>query len=123
MVSGVRLNNAVHLRWDMIDWDKGEIKFRAKSRRPGGKIYIIPITEPITFVLRSQEGNHPEFVFTFEAKANDQWGHRQGQRYPLTKHVVRYPWEKLALGKRWHDVRHTFGTRLYGISNDIHLVQ
>jgi integrase len=77
----------------------------------GGKIYIIPITEPITLVLKGQEGNHPEFVFTFEAKTND----RQGQRYPLTKHVVRYYWDLLGLGKRWHDVRHTFGTRLYGI--------
>jgi len=50
-------------------------------------------------------------------------GHRQGRRYPLTHHVVRYYWEALRLGKRWHDVRHTFGTRLYGISKDIHLVQ
>jgi integrase len=33
--------------------------------------------------------------------------------------VVRYYWEQLGLGKRWHDVRHTFSTRLYGI----HLVQ
>jgi integrase len=123
MVSGVRLKNAVYLRWDMIDWAKGEIKFRAKSRRPGGKIYIIPITEPITLVLKGQEGNDPEFVFTFEAKRNDRHGHRQGRRYPLTKHVVRHYWEQLGLGKRWHDVRHTFGTRLYGISKDIHLVQ
>jgi len=92
-------------------------------RRPGGKIYIIPITEPITLVLKGQEGNHPEFVFTFEAKRNDRQGHRQGRRYPLTHHVVRYYWEALRLGKRWHDVRHTFGTRLYGISKDIHLVQ
>ena len=37
--------------------------------------------------------------------------------------MVRYYWEALRLGKRWHDVRHTFGTRLYGISKDIHLVQ
>jgi hypothetical protein len=36
---------------------------------------------------------------------------------------VRYYWDSLDLGKRWHDVRHTFGTRLYGISKDIHLVQ
>jgi hypothetical protein len=65
---------------------------------PGGKIYIIPITEPITLVLKGQEGNHPEFVFTFEAKTNDRHGHRQGQRYPLTKHVVRYYWDLLGLG-------------------------
>ncbi|WP_424617629.1 tyrosine-type recombinase/integrase [Bradyrhizobium sp.] len=44
-------------------------------------------------------------------------------RYPLTKPLVRCYWEKLDLEKRWHDLRHTFGTRLYRETKDIHLVQ
>jgi integrase len=123
LLTGVRLKNAVTLRWDMINWEKQELTFRAKSRRPGGKIYIVPLTSKVIQLLKEQEGNHDEFVFTYIAKRNDRHSHHRGRRYPLTTHVVRYYWEALGLGKRWHDVRHTFGTRLYGISKDIHLVQ
>jgi integrase len=123
MLTGVRLRNAIELTWGMINNKTQEISFRGKSRRPGGKTYIVPITSSVHTLLSTLEGDHPEHVFTFVAKRNDKHGHKKGVRYPLTDHVVRFYWEKLALGKRWHDVRHTFGTRLYGISRDIHLVQ
>ncbi len=123
VLTGVRLKNAIELRWSMIDSDKGEITFRGKSRRPGGKTYVIPITKSVGELIRAQKGQHATYVFTFKAKRNDKHGHTRGQRYPLTIGVVRHYWETLGLGKRWHDVRHTFGTRLYEVSKDIHLVQ
>jgi integrase len=123
MLAGVRLKNAITLRWDMIDWEKRQLKFRGKSRRPGGKIYIIPLTSAVIDLLGKERGKHPVYVFTYTAKANDRHGHKKGSRYPLTMHVVRHYWKVLQLGKRWHDVRHTFGTRLYKVSKDIHLVQ
>lgn len=123
ILTGVRLRNAIGLRWSMINKETNEITFRGKSRRPGGKTYIVPITSSVASLFRSLEGHHEEFVFSYLAKRNDKHGHQRGRRYPLTDHVVRYYWDTLGLGKRWHDVRHTFGTRLYGVSRDIHLVQ
>jgi integrase len=123
LLTGVRLRNAIGMKWSMIDLKKGEMTFRGKSRRPGGKIYVIPLTDSVLKLLENERGNHDTYVFTFEAKANNRHGHHRGRRYPLTSSVVRYYWDSLDLGKRWHDVRHTFGTRLYGISKDIHLVQ
>jgi integrase len=123
LLTGVRLRNAIGLKWSMIDIKKEEMTFRGKSRRPGGKVYVIPLTNSVLQLLENERGNHDIFVFTFEAKANDRHGHHRGRRYPLTARVVRHYWDSLDLGKRWHDVRHTFGTRLYGISKDIHLVQ
>ena len=97
-----------------------EIDIRSDDPWKGGKTYIVPITTAVAVLLQSEE-NDTDYVFTYEAKRNDKHGHKK--RYPLTHTVVRWYWEKLNLGKRWHDVRHTFGTRLYGVSKDIHLVQ
>ena len=74
-------------------------------------------------ILRDEWDNHIEYVFTFRARTNSRWGYKKGMRYPLTKPLVRCYWEKLDLEKRWHDLRHTFGTRLYRETKDIHLVQ
>jgi integrase len=123
LLTGVRLRNAIGLRWSMINEDTQEISFRGKSRRPGGKTYIVPLTTQVRELLSSLKGHHPEFVFTHTAPRNTKHGHRKGERYPLTDHITRYYWEALDLGKRWHDVRHTFGTRLYRVSRDLHLVQ
>lgn len=123
MLTGVRLRNAIGLRWSMINKETNEISFRGKSRRPGGKTYIVPITKAVEQLLKTLQGHNETFVFTYEAKRNDKHGHKKGERYPLTANVVRNNWEALSLGKRWHDVRHTFGTRLYSVSKDIHLVQ
>ena len=123
VLSGVRQANAIALRWPQVDMNDRVIRFQAKSRRPGGKAYVVPLTSQIEGVLEDEWGNHIDYVFTFRAKRNNRWGYEQGKRYPLTKAVVRYWWEKLDLEKRWHDLRHTFGTRLYQETKDIHLVQ
>lgn len=123
ILTGVRLQNAINLRWDQIDRQKREISFRGKSRRPGGKTYVVPLTGLVEALIRQQEGLHPEHVFTYVSKGRGPRAALKGQRLPLTKYVVREAWEAVGLGKRWHDVRHTFGTRLYQISRDIHLVQ
>ncbi|SHH48036.1 tyrosine-type recombinase/integrase [Bradyrhizobium erythrophlei] len=123
VLSGVRQANAIDLRWDQVDMDDRIITFQAKSRRPGGKQYTVPLTGMIEGVLEGEWGNHIDRVFTFVARRTSRWGYEAGKRYPLTKPLVRNYWEKLGLEKRWHDLRHTFGTRLYQESKDIHLVQ
>lgn len=123
VLSGVRLANAIGLKKAMVNWADRVITFRGKSRRPGGKTYVVPITGMIEGILRAEWDNHFEYVFTFRARRNSRWGYRAGMRYPLTKPLVREYWERLGLEKRWHDLRHTFGTRLYKETKDIHLVQ
>lgn len=123
VLSGIRQGNAIDLRWDQVDMEARVIRFQAKSRRPGGKAYIVPLTSQIEGLLEGEWGNHHDSVFTFRARRTSRWGYEKGYRYPLTKALVRAYWEKLDLDKRWHDLRHTFGTRLYQETKDIHLVQ
>jgi integrase len=123
VLSGVRQANALSLRWDQVNMDTRVITFQGKSRRPGGKTYIVPLTGMIEGVLEGEWGHDIDYVFTFVARCNNRWGYKKGKRYPLTKPLVRCYWEKLGLDKRWHDLRHTFGTRLYQETKDIHLVQ
>ena len=122
VLTGVRLSNAYQLKWDQVDYEAGTITFRGKSRLPGGKTYVIPLTGLVRSLLET-ERHHPEFVFTFISRRTNRWGYVAGHRYPLTKPIIRDYWERLGLDKRWHDVRHTFGTRLYRDTKDVHLVQ
>ncbi len=43
VLSGVRQANALSLQWDQVDMDNRVITFQGKSRRPGGKTYIVPL--------------------------------------------------------------------------------
>ncbi len=123
VLSGIRLANAIGLKKSMVDWETRRITFKGKSRRPGGKTYIVPLTSQLEGILEKEWNNHDEYVFTFKARKNSRWGYREGHRYPITRPIIREYWERLRLDKRWHDLRHTFGTRLYQETRDIHLVQ
>jgi integrase len=123
ILTGIRLTNAYTLRWSQIDLEDKVIRFQGKSKRPGGKLIKLPLTGLVAGLLLQERGNHPEFVFTFKARRNNKHGYVKGERYPLTKPIVSEYWKQLETGKRWHDVRHTFGTRMYGKTKDIHLVQ
>lgn len=123
LLTGVRLTNAYTMTWDQVDVFRKTISFRGKSKRPGGKAYVIPLTNVVAGLLLHERGHDDEYVFTYEPTRNSHWGYEKGKRYPLTQHVIRRAWEKLETGKRWHDIRHTFGTRLYQDSKDVFLVQ
>jgi len=97
---------------DVVEKLAGEFSLSAEERS-----HLLPSGKQTTFA------NRVHWAKSYLGKANDKHGHQRGARYPLTRRVVRHYWEKFNLGKRWHDVRHTFGTRLYEISKDIHLVQ
>lgn len=121
LLSGARLGNIIGLRWDQIDWDARTITWRVKSKRPGGKLHVLPITPAIAAVLSLERGKHPIFVFTYLAQqpGYDHRGRRVRQvdaRYPFTTSGWRRTW-KAALKKaeiadfRFHDFRHTAATR------------
>ena len=138
--SGQRLDNVRSLRWKQIDWKRRTITFHIKSRKPGGRHHVIPLTEPMTAVLSVERGRHPEFVFTYAAAAGGAgryWSmvegvkvaieRKAGQRYPWSRYGWRKPWlaalEAVGLTEaRFHDLRHTAATRLQAQTGNIKLV-
>lgn len=109
----------------------------AETRIKGGDVVKRPLTQEMVILIANQPKVGP-FVFTYVCQKNksacvDKWGRvqparRKGERYPMTKTVLRKPWaaakkqagvEKL----RFHDLRHTAGTRILRQTNNLVLVK
>lgn len=127
LITGVRLASAIGLTWADIDWQGGTIRFRGKSRRPGGQIHTLPITPDMLAILSAEQGHHPIYVFTYECKRS-RAKRRRGERYPFTQSGWRKAWA-VALDEagvadfRWHDARHTAATRLVARTGNLKLAQ
>jgi integrase len=122
ILSGVRRENALALRWEQIDWDLGFITFRTKSKKPGGKQHLLPLTQGMRALLSLERGRHEAYVFTYLCR-HPAPGRKRGERYPLVADGgnFRRDWVKArrAIGLptlRFHDLRHTFGTRLAAVA-------
>lgn len=115
ILTGMRLMNAVRLTWAQIDVEAGSIAIRVKSRKPGGREHVVPISAAVAKLLAGQHGKHPIFVFAYECRRS-RGGRRKGERYPFSATGWRKEWKR-ALAEagiadfRFHDTRHTAGSR------------
>jgi integrase len=127
LMTGVRLMNAMGLKWSAVDTDGRKITLRTKSKLPGGEILEIPLTTPALVEIANQKGLHPEYVFTYEVRKK-RLKRAKGERKPFTKTGWRKQW-KAALAKaniqdfRWHDLRHTAATWALRETGNIALVK
>lgn len=127
---GVRLSEAVGLRWRDIDWTAKTISILGK----GDKVRVIPLTSEGIAILAPLQGHHPEFVFTYvgdRTRKNPRSGKTiaRGQRYPMTASGVKSTWRRYGGSEaglvdfRLHDIRHTTATRLLRETGNLRLVQ
>lgn len=120
--SGWRLSEVIGLRWSDCDLQA----MQAQTRIKGGNIVRRPLTPTLIAIVANQPKVGP-FVFTYVAQRTkpgfvDKKGRKQparvaGERYPMTKTALRKPFAaaKKAGGVedfRFHDLRHTRGTRI-----------
>lgn len=113
--TGLRLGNAVSLRWSEVRFEFGEIHVWVKP----GKQHIALMTPRIRELLLERRGNHSEFAFTYCAtrKVRTADGVKlPSERYPVLKDTFQGRWDKLRkilpfMGDR-HDCRRTSGTRI-----------
>jgi hypothetical protein len=64
---------------EMVDLENRELTFWLKSKKPGGRRLVLPITEPMLVLLANNLGHHPDAVFTYIAKTT-RAGRIRGQR-------------------------------------------
>ena len=108
--TGCRKGEILHLKWNQIDLDEMKIKLvntKAKKQRN------VPMNETVESVLlkRKEQDHNAEYVFTNPAT---------GDRYQDISRSYETAREKAGLKDlRFHDLRHTFATRLIyaGISH------
>lgn len=123
--TGKRKAECMTLEWSHVKWDRGVIERHGKR----GRTVQVAITDSIREILWPLQGQHPQFVFTFQAKRTidkvirgKRHSYVKGERYPITKWGLRTVWnavrKKAGLPAdgpdrfRYHDLRHDFATRL-----------
>ena len=120
--TGWRQAEVIGLRWSDVDLGARI----ATTKIKGGDVVKRPLTQDMLVIIANQKKVGP-FVFTYVAARTkpgfvDKLGRTQparkkGDRYPITVQVLRKPWvaAKAAAGVenfRFHDLRHTRGTRI-----------
>lgn len=124
LLTGARLSTITELRWSDIDHDHRRMTFRLK----GGGTMRFPMSHEILALLsaipRSNVPEHRRFVFTFE----DQ-GRKDRQRRKIVPNGGGLMEDfRAALSAaeienfRFHDLRHTFATRMLRHTGNLKLV-
>ncbi|PJI89037.1 site-specific integrase [Sphingomonas koreensis] len=120
--SGWRLGEVIGLRWSDLNLQTAQ----AQTRIKGGDVVKRPLTAALVALVARQPKVGP-MVFTYVAqrtkpefidkRGRTQPGRKKGERYPLTKTALRKPFAAAKAaggidGFRFHDLRHTRGTRI-----------
>jgi integrase len=115
-----------------VDQSAGTITLQNIKSTAEGETHTLPITPEVRALLGSRRGQHPEFVFSYECQRTTRdriGGVRQaGRRYPFSDTGWRKTWKR-ALAEagiadfRFHDTRHTAGTRITRATGNLRLTQ
>jgi integrase len=102
LLTGLRKQNILTLRWSQIDASSKTMTFRQKSKKVGGDHHTLVITSGVQAILDRRRGEHPEFVFTDDGR-------------PLAD--IKSAWASACKAAgvadmRFHDCRHTAATRI-----------
>ncbi|MFN3250103.1 tyrosine-type recombinase/integrase [Roseibium album] len=112
----VLVNHSRLLKPEDVDFDNMEITFYVKSKKPGGRRVVLPITQPMLVILANNLDNRKDAVFTYVARRTDKKASRiRGQRYPIALGSFYHEFKRAAAkaGRpelRVHDLRHTGAT-------------
>lgn len=115
ILTGMRLMNVLRLTWSQIDFEAGEINIRLKSKKPGGRQHVVPISAGVAGLLHGQQGEHPIYVFTYTCRRS-RGRRRKGERYPYSATGWRKDWKRALEAAsiddfHFHDLRHVAGSR------------
>lgn len=115
ILSGLRAGNALPFDPANVDFAMGLVTVMQKSRKPGGRMHVLPITAAMATLLGNEIGHLPDAVFTYVARRTRE-GRVRGRRYPITPETFYNEFKAAAVAAglpdlRPHDLRHVAGTR------------
>ena len=126
LITGVRKSNAFELTWDQVDLQNRCLTFRTKSKKPGGEIHQVPITQALLSLFANLQSQHPQFVFTYVCQKR-RGTRMRGQRYPWTKAGLNTAWRRAIKASgvsdfRFHDLRHTAASRTHRACGNLNVI-
>lgn len=127
ILSGLRRGNVLPLKPEAVDFEQGVITLMQKSRKPGGKQHLLPITQAMRVVIANEIGRHPDAVFTYRARACRD-GRARGARYPIMPGTFYAELKRAGKAIGWpdlrvHDLRHVAGTRTLAATGNLRAAQ
>lgn len=97
LLTGVRLSNCIKLDWRQVDMPSREIRFRVKSRTPGGKPHTLPMSEAVFVLLANLSTKDAGPVFSYKGRPIKSFRRSWGTALKNAG-ITDF---------RWHDLRHT----------------
>lgn len=127
LLTGKRLSEVILLEKRRVDRKAME----ARVIQKGGQEIAIALTPTTLAIIDQNWMHHNQFVFTYICqKSRTVKGvvRRKGQRYPFTPDGWRKPWKEILKQAgirdfRFHDLRHTAGTRVLAATGNLKAVQ
>lgn len=111
--TGLRKSNVLRLRWDQIDLERRRLLVGSEDFKQGVD-FGMPLNDTALEILRMCQGEHKEFVFTYEGGPMAGLQHRTWKK-ALTKAGI--------TDFRYHDARHTWATMLIESGADLETVR
>lgn len=128
IMSGLRRTALIRLRWNDVDLHTRRLTYMNK----GGALETLPLTDAMVAHIANQPKVGP-FVFTYECertapKRKGRVARIKGNRYPFSKQGWTRKWRKALKDAgiedyRFHDNRHTFGSRVTRASGNLKVTQ
>jgi integrase len=117
LLTGLRLAEACGLRWSDVDFGNRHFQITGK----GGKLASVPLSPSAREVIWPLQGRHPERVFTYACR-------RSGEMCPITYEGLKVTFRRTIRRAgisdfRFHDLRHTAGTRILRATGNLRSVQ
>lgn len=100
LTTGLRQANVTNLRWEWVNLEQQLLSVPSSSFK-GKRTHTIPLTATAVEVLRRQQGNGSEYVFTYRGE-RIRYINNSGWKSALKRAGLE--------GFRWHDLRHTFAS-------------
>lgn len=122
LVTGWRRAEACSLRWTDVNFETGFATVIGK----GGIVHRRPLPAAAIAILRGEQRQNSEFVFTYEVKHPN--GGKKGERQPILPGTLSTAWCRMRdatglTGLRLHDLRHTTATRVLRKTGNLVAVQ
>jgi integrase len=123
LLTGCQVSSARNLKWK--DISGGTVRLYVKSKIEGDH-HDLPVTKDMKAIFDVVKNDHPEYVFTYKCIRENR--KEKGKRYPFTETNWRREWKR-ALDAckirdfRFHDLRHTAGTRILREKKNLAVVQ
>ncbi|WP_210397307.1 tyrosine-type recombinase/integrase [Motiliproteus sediminis] len=110
LATGLRQRNVSYLRWEQVNLATGMAWIHADQSK-SRKAFAVPLNQDALQVLIGQQGQHPEYCFTYHGEPVDRTTTKAWYKALKRAGISDF---------RWHDLRHTWaswhvqnGTSLY----------